>query len=108
MVISQYIKYGISCACSVLIVAFVLAECQLCVGRLEAEIRERSAQVGILTTQLEETQADKSQLAEQVASINSLLEASQTSKKEDNKQVRHTFPFFFYFFFLKWQTPDRT
>lgn len=76
---------------------FVLAECQLCVGRLEGELRERSAQVGTLTTQLEETQAEKSQLVEQVASINSLLEASQTSKKEDNKQVGHTFPVCFCF-----------
>lgn len=74
-----------------MIVAFVLAESQLCVERLEAEIRDRSAQVGTLTAQLEEVQAEKNQLVEQVASINSLLEASQTSKREDNEQVGHTF-----------------
>lgn len=63
--------------------------------RLEAEIRERSAQVDGLTAQLEETQAEKSQLVQQVASINSLLEASQNKKEEDNNQVRtlHQFDF---------------
>lgn len=87
----SHLKHGISCVCCVLIVAFVLAESQACVERLEAEIRDRASQVGTLTAQLEEVQAEKNQLVERVASINSLLEASQTSKKEDNKQVGHAF-----------------
>lgn len=57
------------------------------IGGLEAEITERSAQVEALTAQLEETQAEKSQLVQQVASINSLLEANQTKKEEDTDQV---------------------
>lgn len=63
-------------------------EFQVCMGKLEAEIKERSAQVETLTTQLEETQAEKSQLVQQVASINTLLEASQNKKEEENNQVR--------------------
>nr|XP_046258329.1 ribosome-binding protein 1a isoform X3 [Scatophagus argus] len=63
-----------------------LSECQLCIERLKAENRERSAQVDALTAQLEETKAEKSQLVQQVSSINSLLEASQTKKEEDNNQ----------------------
>ncbi len=59
----------------------------MCIGRLEAEVKERSAQVDALNAQLEETQAEKSQLVEQLASINSLLEASQTKKEEDNNEV---------------------
>uniref|UniRef100_A0A3Q3VX73 Ribosome receptor lysine/proline rich domain-containing protein n=1 Tax=Mola mola TaxID=94237 RepID=A0A3Q3VX73_MOLML len=62
--------------------------------RLEAEILERSAQVNALTSQLEESKGEKSQLEEKVASINSLLEASQTSKEEDNNQVGYTSLFF--------------
>uniref|UniRef100_A0A3B5LQD9 Ribosome binding protein 1a n=1 Tax=Xiphophorus couchianus TaxID=32473 RepID=A0A3B5LQD9_9TELE len=50
---------------------------------------ERSAQVETLTVQLRETQAEKSQLTQQVASINSLLEASQSKQDEDSKQVGH-------------------
>lgn len=69
----------------------LLAEFQVCMGKLEAEISERSAQVDALTAQLEETQAEKNQLVQQVASINSLLEASQNKKEEDdNNQVRHS------------------
>ncbi|XP_074502620.1 ribosome-binding protein 1a isoform X4 [Sebastes fasciatus] len=64
-----------------------IAEVQVRIGGLEAEITERSAQVEALTAQLEETQAEKSQLVQQVASINSLLEANQTKKEEDNDQV---------------------
>lgn len=71
-------------------VAFFPADCHLCIGRLEAEILERSAQVNALTSQLEESKGEKSQLEEKVASINSLLEASQTSKEEDNNQVGYT------------------
>lgn len=63
-----------------------LSEFQVCMGKLEAEIKERSVQVDALTAQLEETQAEKSQLVQQVASINSLLEASQNKKEEDNNQ----------------------
>lgn len=70
-----------------MIVAFVPAEFQVRIGTLEAELKERSAQVDALTAQLEETQAEKSQLVQQAASINSLLEASQTKKEEDNSQV---------------------
>lgn len=65
----------------------VSAEFQASVGRLEAEVSERSAQIDALTAQLEETQTEKSQLVQQVATINSLLEASQTKKEEDNNQV---------------------
>uniref|UniRef100_A0A8C9YRZ7 Ribosome binding protein 1a n=1 Tax=Sander lucioperca TaxID=283035 RepID=A0A8C9YRZ7_SANLU len=68
-----------------------LSEFQVRIGRLEAEISEHSAQADALTTQLVETQAEKSQLVQQVASINALLEASQTKKEEDNSQVGHTF-----------------
>jgi len=64
-----------------------LSEFQVCMGKLEADIKERSAQVDALTAQLEETQAEKSQLVQQAASINSLLEASQNKKEEDNNQV---------------------
>ncbi|XP_078129985.1 ribosome-binding protein 1a isoform X6 [Sander vitreus] len=64
-----------------------LSEFQVRIGRLEAEISECSAQADALTTQLEETQAEKSQLVQQVASINALLEASQTKKEEGNNQV---------------------
>nr|XP_033469486.1 ribosome-binding protein 1a isoform X2 [Epinephelus lanceolatus] len=65
-----------------------LSEFQVRIGKLEAEIGERSAQVDTLTAQLEETQAEKNQLVQQVATINSLLEASQTKKEEeDNNQV---------------------
>ncbi|XP_051274614.1 ribosome-binding protein 1a isoform X7 [Dicentrarchus labrax] len=60
-----------------------LSEFQVRIERLEAEIRDRSTQVEALTAQLEETQAEKSQLVQQVASINSLLEASQTKKEEE-------------------------
>ncbi|XP_078129982.1 ribosome-binding protein 1a isoform X3 [Sander vitreus] len=63
-----------------------LSEFQVRIGRLEAEISECSAQADALTTQLEETQAEKSQLVQQVASINALLEASQTKKEEGNNQ----------------------
>lgn len=71
------------------------------IGRLEAEIRERSAQVDALTAQLKETKAEKSQLVEQVTSVNSLLEASQTNKGENNNQVAQKFSSLT---FLKW--PD--
>ncbi|XP_032397985.1 ribosome-binding protein 1a isoform X2 [Etheostoma spectabile] len=64
-----------------------LSEFQVRIGRLEDEISERSAQAEALTAQLEETRAEKSQLVQQVASINALLEASQTKKEEDNNQV---------------------
>jgi len=60
------------------------------IGSLETEISERSAQVDALTAQLEETQAEKSQLVQQVATINSLLEANQTKQEEDNNQVGQT------------------
>ncbi|XP_056291623.1 ribosome-binding protein 1a isoform X2 [Pseudoliparis swirei] len=64
-----------------------LSEYQVRIGRLEADISERSAQVEALTAQLEETQTEKSQLVQQVASINSLLEANQTKVEEDKDQV---------------------
>lgn len=67
--------------------SLISAEFQVCIGKLEAELTERSAQVEAVTLQLEETKAEKSQLEQQVASINSLLEACQNKKEEDNKQV---------------------
>lgn len=85
-------KCGISCDGRVLIVTFVSAECQLRIGKLEAELGERSAQVDALTVQLKETQAEKSQLVEKVSSVSSLLEASQANKEEDKNKVTHTFP----------------
>ncbi|MEQ2306543.1 hypothetical protein AMECASPLE_009353 [Ameca splendens] len=59
---------------------------QVRIERLEAEVKERSAQVDTLTVQLEETQVEKNQLTQQVASINSLLEASQNKQDDDSKQ----------------------
>ncbi|XP_005749381.1 ribosome-binding protein 1a isoform X2 [Pundamilia nyererei] len=64
-----------------------LSEFQVRVKKLEAELKERCAQVDAFTVQLEETKKEKRQLEQQVASINSLLEASQNKKEEDNKQV---------------------
>lgn len=67
------------------------SESQLHIGRLETEIRERSAQVEALSSQLQEIKVEKAQLVEQLASINSLLEASQANKEEDKNQVGHHF-----------------
>lgn len=64
-------------------------ECQVHVGRLETEVRERSAQVEALSSQLQEVKVEKTQLVEQLATINSLLEASQAKKEEDKNQVGH-------------------
>lgn len=64
-------------------------ECQVHVGRLETEVRERSAQVEALSSQLQEIKVEKTQLVAQLASINSLLEASQAKKEEDKNQVGH-------------------
>ncbi|XP_008281703.1 ribosome-binding protein 1a isoform X2 [Stegastes partitus] len=64
-----------------------LSDFQVRIGKLEADLTERSVQVEALTGQLEETQAEKSQLVQQVASINSLLEASQNKEEDDNKRV---------------------
>lgn len=75
-----------SCECCVFILSFVLAECQRYIGTLEAEVSKHFAQVEALTAQLKDTQAEKSQLVEQVASINSLLEASQPKKEEQNQE----------------------
>ncbi|MEQ2209545.1 hypothetical protein XENOCAPTIV_000724 [Xenoophorus captivus] len=61
---------------------------QVRIERLEAEVKERSAQVDTLTVQLEETQVEKNQLTQQVASINSLLEASQNKQDDDSKQEK--------------------
>ncbi|MEQ2161495.1 hypothetical protein GOODEAATRI_010195 [Goodea atripinnis] len=61
---------------------------QVRIERLEAEVKERSAQVDTLTVQLEETQVEKNQLTQQVASINSLLEASQNKQDDDSKQLK--------------------
>lgn len=41
-----------------------------------------------LTAQVNEAQVEKSQLVEKVTSVNSLLEASQADKAEDNKVTR--------------------
>ncbi|XP_059215457.1 ribosome-binding protein 1a isoform X2 [Centropristis striata] len=62
-----------------------LSEFQVRTERLEAEISKRSGEADALTAQLEETQAEKSQLEQQVATINSLLEASQTKNEEVNQ-----------------------
>lgn len=85
-------KCGISCDGCVMIMTFVSAECQLRIGKLEAELGERSAQADALTVQLKEMQAEKDQLVEKVSSVSSLLEASQAYKEEDKNQVTHTFP----------------
>lgn len=66
--------------------SFVPAECQRYIGTLEAEVSKHFAQVEALTAQLKDTQAEKSQLVEQVASINSLLEASQPKKEEHHQE----------------------
>ncbi|XP_038162814.1 ribosome-binding protein 1a isoform X1 [Cyprinodon tularosa] len=63
-----------------------LTEYQVRIERLEAEVKEWSAQVDTLNAQLQETQVEKNQLTQQVASINSLLEASQSKHDEDGKQ----------------------
>ena len=55
-------------------------------GRTEAELEERSAQVQALTARLEQAEAEKSRLEEQVGSINALLEASQGG--DQDSQVR--------------------
>lgn len=60
------------------------------IGRLEAEVRECSVQVEALNSQLQEIEVEKTQLAERLASINSLMEASQANE-EDKKQVGHDF-----------------
>ncbi|KAM8859931.1 ribosome-binding protein 1a isoform 2-T2 [Spinachia spinachia] len=64
-----------------------LSEYQVRIGRLEADNSERSAKVDALTAQLHETRTEKSQLEQQVVSINSLLEANQTKKEEDDNNV---------------------
>lgn len=64
-------------------------ESQLHIGTLETEVRERSAQVEALSSQLQEINVEKAQLVEQLASINSLLEASQANKEQDKNQVGH-------------------
>lgn len=64
-------------------------ESRLHIGRLETEVREHSAQVEALSSQLEEIKVEKAQLVEQLASINSLLEASQANKEEDKKVGLH-------------------
>lgn len=69
---------------------FGSTECQMHIGRLETEVRERSAQAEALTSQLQETKVENNQLVEQLASIKSLLEASQASK-EDKNQVTSFF-----------------
>lgn len=66
-------------------------ESQLHIGRLETEVRERSAQVEALSSHLQEIKVEKAQLVEQLSSINSLLEASLASKEEDKNQVGHHF-----------------
>lgn len=70
----------------------VSTESQLHIGRLETEVRERSAQMEALSSQLQEIKVEKAQLVEQLASINSLLEASQADKEKDKSQVGRNFP----------------
>ncbi|XP_054655295.1 ribosome-binding protein 1a isoform X1 [Dunckerocampus dactyliophorus] len=51
-------------------------------GNLQAEVKERSAQVDALKAQLEESRVEKQQLVQQLTSINSLLEAGQNKKEQ--------------------------
>lgn len=76
----------------VLVILYLVGsiESQLHVGRLETEVKERSSQMEALSSQLQEIKVEKAQLVEQLASINSLLEASQANK-EDKNQVGHHF-----------------
>ncbi|XP_061546196.1 ribosome-binding protein 1a [Phycodurus eques] len=57
-----------------------LSEFQVKMGNLEAQVKERAAQVDALTAQLEGAQVEKQQFVQQLASINSLLEASQNER----------------------------
>lgn len=81
----------------IILYLFGSTESQLHVGRLETEVKERSSQMEALSSQLQEIKVEKAQLVEQLASINSLLEASQANK-EDKNQVGH------HFFFATCQT----
>lgn len=78
--------------CCVFIILYLagFTESQVHIGRLETEVRERSVQVEALNSQLQEMKVEKTQLAERLTSINSLMEASQANK-EDKKQVGHDF-----------------
>lgn len=69
----------------------VLVEFQMRMGNLEAQVKERAAQVNALTAQLEGTQVEKQQLVQQLASITSLLEASQSKNEQAPQQVRFCF-----------------
>lgn len=83
--------WNIECFVCVLIILYLVGstESQLHIGRLESEVRERSAQVEAFNSQLQDIKVEKAQLVEQLASLNSLLEASQSKKEEDKNQVGH-------------------
>ncbi|KAM9558661.1 ribosome-binding protein 1-like isoform 1-T2 [Salvelinus alpinus] len=64
-----------------------LSDIQVHVGRIEADLKERSAQVEALTAQLEQTELEKGQLEDQVESINVLLEASHNRDVDEDTEM---------------------
>lgn len=62
---------------------------QVHLGRIEADLKERSAQVEALTAQLEQTKLEKGQLEDQVESINVLLEASHNRDVDEDTEVSY-------------------
>ncbi|XP_064789718.1 ribosome-binding protein 1-like isoform X1 [Oncorhynchus masou masou] len=64
-----------------------LSDIQVHLGRIEADLKERSAQVEALTAQLEQTELEKGQLEDQVESINVLLEASHNRDVDEDTEM---------------------
>ncbi|XP_070980909.1 ribosome-binding protein 1a isoform X2 [Oncorhynchus clarkii lewisi] len=64
-----------------------LSDIQVHLGRIEADLKERSAQVEALTAQLEQTELEKGQLEGQVESINVLLEASHNRDVDEDTEM---------------------
>ncbi|XP_052329112.1 ribosome-binding protein 1-like isoform X2 [Oncorhynchus keta] len=64
-----------------------LSDIQVHLGRMEADLKERSAQVEALTAQLEQTELEKGQLEDQVESINVLLEASHNRDVDEDTEM---------------------
>eukprot|EP00063_Salmo_salar_P092638 XP_014067473.1 PREDICTED: ribosome-binding protein 1-like isoform X3 [Salmo salar] len=67
--------------------ATTLSDIQVHLGRIEADLKERSAQVEALTAQLEQTKLEKGQLEDQVESINVLLEASHNRDVDEDTEM---------------------
>ncbi|CDQ56213.1 unnamed protein product [Oncorhynchus mykiss] len=67
-----------------------VADIQVHLGRIEADLKERSAQVEALTAQLEQTELEKGQLEDQVESINVLLEASHNRDVDEDTEGNST------------------